>query len=259
MQWAEVQAKIQATEGLITHAEAKRLYELAKSCGGTIVEIGSWKGKSTVCLALGSMAGSKGKVFAVDPHQGTYDSFSGQYTALNTEPMFRENIKRAQADDIVTPLVMKSEEAAKKWTDPISLLWIDGAHDYENVNLDFTLWEPHLIPGGVICFHDTLYCLGHPWRTYHGIKKVVIDNIFKSSKFSKVRFCDSMLYATKVTELSIKERFLKRLRLFLYQTLLLIYFPLITLFVDIMIMTKLFRPVKLIKDKVLALIHGGDS
>ena len=67
MQLAEARPEIQTTEGLISEAEAKRLYELAQNCGGTIVEIGSWKGKSTVCLALGSKVRRKGKVFAIDP------------------------------------------------------------------------------------------------------------------------------------------------------------------------------------------------
>ena len=67
MQLAEARPKIQATESLIGEAEAKRLYEPAQNCGGPIVEIGSWKGKSTVCLALGSKVRRKGKVFAIDP------------------------------------------------------------------------------------------------------------------------------------------------------------------------------------------------
>lgn len=255
MQWAEARVQIQAIEGLISEAEAERLYKLARNCGGTIVEIGSWKGKSTVCVALGS----KGKVLAIDPHQGTYDDFTGLYSSEGTELVFRENIKRAGVDDIVIPLVMKSEEAAKGWTEPISLLWIDGAHDYENVKLDFTLWEPHLIPEGTICFHDALYCLAHPWRPYSGIKKIVINNILKSSKFAKVQFCGSMVCATKVTELSVKDRALKFQKLFLYHILLLVYFPLITFTVQILIATGLFRPAKLIKDKVLALIRIAGS
>jgi predicted O-methyltransferase YrrM len=254
MQWGEARVQIQAIEGLISEAEAECLFKLARNCNGTIVEIGSWKGKSTVCLALGSKAGGKGKVFAIDPHQGLCNEITGQYTPDNTEPIFRENIKQAQVDDIVIPLVMKSEEAARGWTEPIFLLWIDGAHDYENVKLDFTLWEPHLISGGIISFHDAFYSFGCPWRTLHGIKKIVINNILKSNKFSKVKFCDSMVYATKVAELSVEDRVLNCLKLLLYHILLLVWFPLITLIVQILVKTRLLRPAKLIKDKVLALI-----
>ena len=259
MSWAEAKKRIQTIEGLISEAEAEHLYRLAKDCGGTIVEIGSWKGKSTVCLALGSKAGAKGKVFAIDPHQGTYDDFTGLYSSEGTELIFRENIKRAGVDDIVIPLVMKSEEAANEWTEPVSLLWIDGAHDYENVKLDFALWEPHLKKEGIIAFHDALYCFAHPWRPYSGIKEIIINSILKSSKFSKVQFCGSMVCATKVTELPVKDRVLKFQKLFLYHILLLVYFPLITFTVQILITTGLFRPAKLIRDKVLALIRIAGS
>ena len=143
MDWAEVQARVQGIEGFISDSQAEYLCMLAKNCGGTIVEIGSWKGKSTVYLALGSKAGGGGRVYSIDPHRDAPD-YTGAFGSEDTKPIFRQNIKRAGVDDIVIPLVMKSEEAAKGWTEPISLLWIDGAHVYENVKKDFLSWEPHL-------------------------------------------------------------------------------------------------------------------
>jgi predicted O-methyltransferase YrrM len=113
MDWVKARAQVQAIEGLLSDAEAECLYSLARTAAGTIVEVGSWKGKSTVCLALGSKAGIfKEKVFAIDPHQGIANEHAGIYWLEDSEPIFRENIKRAGVDDIVIPLVMKSEEAA---------------------------------------------------------------------------------------------------------------------------------------------------
>ena len=56
--------------GWLTDEEGEALYELARACTGkgVIVEIGSWKGKSTVCLGLGSQAGAAVPVYAIDPH-----------------------------------------------------------------------------------------------------------------------------------------------------------------------------------------------
>ena len=53
--------------------EGKFLYRLAKrsTIGGCIVEIGSWKGYSTIQLAKGSLAGYKKTVYAIDPHTGS--------------------------------------------------------------------------------------------------------------------------------------------------------------------------------------------
>jgi len=206
MEWEEIRTQVQMIEGLLSEAEAECLYALARRCGGSIVEIGSWKGRSTVCLALGSKAGGGGKVFAIDPRKGLEDDCAGLHWLEDTYPIFRENIEKARVDDIVVPLVMKSEEAAREWTGPVSLLFIDGAHDYENVKLDFDLWYPHLIEGAIICFHDALYSLGN---NYSGVRRVVMNNILKSSKFTNVQFCGSMVYATKSPVLTMKDHCLK--------------------------------------------------
>lgn len=245
MDWLEVHQRIEVIEGLLSEVEGKRLYQLAKNCGGAIVEIGSWKGKSTVCLALGSKAGKRQKVFAIDPHQGLQDECAEIQQPEGTEPIFRENIKRAKVDDIVVPLVMKSEAAARGWTEPISLLFIDGAHDYENVMLDFNLWEPHLTEGGIIAFHDALYSLGH---NYPGIRKVVTNNILTSPKFSSVGLCGSMVYATK-SHASVKGRFLKLQKLLLYYTLPMVYFALTPVY-RILARTRLFALVKWIRNRL---------
>jgi predicted O-methyltransferase YrrM len=184
-EWLEVSTRLRAIEGHLSTAEAKCLYHLAKDCGGIIVEIGSWKGKSTICLALGSKAAGKGKVFAIDPH------------SFGSEKPFRENLKRARVEDIVGPLVMTSEEASKQWSgNPISLLWIDGAHDYENVKKDFTLWEPYLSDKAIVVFHDVIFSLP-PLYDFSGVRKVIEEYIFRSRRFSDVGLCHYMLHATK--------------------------------------------------------------
>jgi hypothetical protein len=42
----------------------------------------------------------------------------------------------------VAIVVATSEQAAAEWSDPISLLWIDGDHEYDSVKRDLELWEP---------------------------------------------------------------------------------------------------------------------
>ena len=57
---ARVKPLIADVPGWLTDEEGEALFELARSCTGkgVIVEIGSWKGKSTVCLGLGSQSGA---------------------------------------------------------------------------------------------------------------------------------------------------------------------------------------------------------
>src|SRR6185312_12113676 len=66
----QVKPLIADIPGWLTDEEGEALYELARGCSGSgvIVEIGSWKGKSTVCLGLGSQAGKSVPIYAVDPH-----------------------------------------------------------------------------------------------------------------------------------------------------------------------------------------------
>lgn len=87
--------------GMLSQNEGEYLYHLAQlnPAKGVIVEIGSWKGKSTICLALGSMAVSGEKVYAVDPHKPLAEE---GYTE-DTEAQFRENIRNAGVESHVVP------------------------------------------------------------------------------------------------------------------------------------------------------------
>src|SRR3989344_4837250 len=60
-------------EGWLTEDEGLFLYEITKNVKeeNAAVEIGSWKGKSTICIAKGLNDGRKGKVYAIDPHTGS--------------------------------------------------------------------------------------------------------------------------------------------------------------------------------------------
>jgi hypothetical protein len=50
--------------------------------------------------------------------------------------------------------VCLSEEAARGWSAPLDLVFIDGDHSRAACRLDWDLWSPHVRPGGVVAFHD---------------------------------------------------------------------------------------------------------
>lgn len=58
---------------MLADKEGETLYKLAKNCKGkgVIVEIGSWKGESTIWISNGSKNGNKVKIYAIDPHTGS--------------------------------------------------------------------------------------------------------------------------------------------------------------------------------------------
>ncbi len=175
--------------GWLTDEEGEALYELAKGCSGrgVIVEIGSWKGKSTICLGLGSQAGSGVRIFAVDPHA---DYRFGD---------FKENVERAGIAELVTPIASLSQPAADDFDEAIELLFVDGSHEYDLVLEDFEKWVPKVLDGGHVAFHDTTWTAGP--------RKVVGQAVYRSRSFKDARFVvGSTTVARKVRRNTLADR-----------------------------------------------------
>ncbi|MCW8812471.1 MAG: class I SAM-dependent methyltransferase, partial [Chlorobium sp.] len=111
-------------DGWLTDGEGEALYYLAKNCkgNGVIVEIGSYKGKSTIWIGNGSKSGNKVKIYAIDPHTGSSEDQKENEKVCTFEE-FKTNIQNAKVDDIIVPLVKTSEEAAKDFNKPIEFIF----------------------------------------------------------------------------------------------------------------------------------------
>jgi MMP 1-O-methyltransferase len=146
---SDVKPLIADIPGWLTDEEGEALYELARSCrgDGVIVEIGSWKGKSTVCLGLGSQAGNAVPVYAIDPHA---DYRFGD---------FKTNVERAGISELVRPIASLSQPAADRFDEPIELLFVDG---------------------GWVAFHDTTWTAGPRKVVGSGIYR---SRRFKDARF----------------------------------------------------------------------------
>ncbi len=170
--------------GWMTGAEGRILYDLAKHAprGGVIVEIGSYQGKSTIWLARGSRAGNQLQVYAIDPHEDKPENFD----------KFRSFIARAGVESLVTPIRKLSHDAARDFSEPVSMIFIDGAHEYEPVKNDFELWFPKVVENGIMAFHDTI---DNQW----GSTRVVRKYIYRSRRFREIGLVDSITYARKVS------------------------------------------------------------
>ena len=68
--FADVLASVDGVDGWMSPDQAAALYDAAAAChdGDQIVEIGSFRGRSTIVLA--SAAGDGVAVVAIDPHAG---------------------------------------------------------------------------------------------------------------------------------------------------------------------------------------------
>ena len=178
--------------GMLTAHEVDCLFQLGQinHCDGVIVEIGSWKGKSTIALARGAAGTHHEKIYAIDPHAIQPEEGYLQ----DTREEFLANIKQAGVDSGVVPMIMTSEKAADGWNKPIRLLWIDGDHRYEAALLDFKLWEPFVVDGGIIAMHDTI--------RKKGPKRVLWEKVFRSNRFQEIAIVDNITAAKKVRKAS---------------------------------------------------------
>lgn len=150
--------KISGVEGWFYDGEAWELAKLPHAHPGqrplTVVEIGSWKGRSTICLAFG-MQNRAGMIYAIDPHMPAATGHAAEYGDVDTFGEFLSNVARAGFSDAVTPLRMTSAEAATRFDHmAIDVLFIDGAHEYEYVVDDIRRYVPRLSDIAFVAFND---------------------------------------------------------------------------------------------------------
>jgi hypothetical protein len=146
-------------EGWLTDAQARRLSERAAAADGEVVEIGSFRGRSTIVLA--SVAPS---VVAIDPHAGSDrgpqeiapDAARGD----EDHAAFRANLARAGVEERVRHVRRPSAEAHADVDGPVALLYVDGAHRYGPARADLANWGRRVAPGGAMLVHDAFSSVG---------------------------------------------------------------------------------------------------
>ena len=117
------------------------LYNASKEMD-SVVEIGSWKGKSTHAL----LSGCKGIVYSVEP-------FDGKMTKdITGEEQYKEFIKNVGHFKNLKSYKDYSKNVAKEFKDKVDMVFIDGDHKYESVKEDIKLWLPKT--NKLICGHD---------------------------------------------------------------------------------------------------------
>mgnify|MGYP003335234449 CR=1 FL=1 len=128
--------------------------------GGTFVELGSWKGRSTAFLGVEAInAGTDIRIYAVDVWS---DDISGGAKKTMVEQgldgnalytRFMENV--APVASAIVPMRMTTTQAASNFADgSVDFVFIDADHSYEAVKQDIQTWLPKVRHGGVLAGHD---------------------------------------------------------------------------------------------------------
>jgi predicted O-methyltransferase YrrM len=130
-------------DGWLSEAEGEKLQELAR--GKVVLELGSYKGRSTVCMAEVAEL-----VVAVDWHRGGED-----IGFRDTLWEFMEVLDGHGVRDKVIPVVARHEDVGPVLArGGFDLAFIDGCHDRESVDRDSFNALLCIEYRGVIAWHD---------------------------------------------------------------------------------------------------------
>lgn len=133
--------------GWMSDQERDWLYETAKQMS-SIVEIGSYQGKSTHALLSGCKSGI---VTAVDHWEGQ----EGQFKVDGGEAVYQAFLENCGKFPNLVIEKMSSKEAAEKFLKEgkkFDMVFLDAGHNYEDVKEDLALW--HDLGIKLLCGHD---------------------------------------------------------------------------------------------------------
>lgn len=114
-----------------------------------ILEVGSYHGRSTACLALASRNTAR-RIFVVD----TFDGNEHDFPDRNFRHIFEANMAKIGVTQHIEICQGLSRTVAATWRAPIHMLFVDGSHAYEDVVADVEGFLPHVVPGGLVALHD---------------------------------------------------------------------------------------------------------
>jgi predicted O-methyltransferase YrrM len=189
-------SKYKGIEGWLTEKEAFGLYDVASRLGNrsTIVEIGSWKGKSTYCLAMGL---KDGKIFAIDPFNaegepGSKEIYEQMKGTIPLVDQFQNTFKANGLSNKVQAMVGYSNKFIDQFP-TIDFLFIDGDHSIEGCDYDYTNYAHKVKKGGYLAFHDF-----NPERDELGPTWVIKNKVMKDPDYKIHGVFDSLWVAVKV-------------------------------------------------------------
>jgi hypothetical protein len=162
--WEGALAAIEPVAGWLTPAQARRLWDAARSlrASAQIVEIGSFRGRSTIVLALAAPDGVQ--VVAIDPHlggdRGPRELEARPELGEADHEAFCANLQRAGVAGRVRHVRRFSQDALGAVAGEIQLLYVDGAHRFVPARADLRRWGARVPVGGRLLVHDSFSSVG---------------------------------------------------------------------------------------------------
>lgn len=126
-------------EGWLSEEEAKELRRLA--AGKRVLELGAWKGRSTV-----AMADVARYIVSVDRHQGI--------EGIEYSESLLDYLGAVRELENVAIVIASFQEIVPLLSQDFDMVFVDGDHDAMSAEKDATLAYKHVHEEGVVVFHD---------------------------------------------------------------------------------------------------------
>jgi predicted O-methyltransferase YrrM len=133
--------------------------------GGTFVELGCYKGKSTSFIGVEIHKQKRDiNFFAIDSFEGATNSNDENevkaYEGISEiEESYTYNV--SLIGNKIKTIVSLTDEAAQYFDDKsVDCLFIDAGHSYEAVMNDIEAWLPKMKPNGIMAGHDYMAWIG---------------------------------------------------------------------------------------------------
>lgn len=184
----EILRMVDGVDGWMSPDQAHALFDAASAChsGDQILEIGSFRGRSTIVLASAAAEGVT--IIAIDPHAGNdrgpqeFDGFVEE--AAGDHSIFLANLANAGVGNRVQHVRAMSNLAHDQVAGDIAVLYIDGAHRYRPALQDIREWGARVRPGGTLLIHDSFSSIG--------VTGAIITTLMFGSRFRYVDRARSM-------------------------------------------------------------------
>jgi len=178
VRYRTIQASVETIEGFMVPGQEEYLFNKVKALpdDAVIVEIGSFKGRSTVAMGYACI-GTNRKIYCID----TWDGNNSDFSERNFFDIWQRNIQQNALEEYVVPLRGYSHDVLNRWNElaygkAIDFIFIDGSHQYLDVLKDFELAFPLVKDGGWIAFHDVIHTWPGPEQVWHNIAKLSLVN-----------------------------------------------------------------------------------
>lgn len=175
--FGEIRLAIEGVDGWLTDREAHFLAVLAArpTCTGSILELGSYRGRSTIALAKAVSLADGATIHTVD---------------ILPPDQLIQNLERAGVRERVIVHHQPSSVLLAGWpkSAPLRVAWNDGANKYEDVCRDVEQFLPFLADRAIVAFHDVLNLSGERMLVF-------AERILDNPHFAAAGVCGSIGWA----------------------------------------------------------------